>query len=201
MTEEDLRCIKELYYLWKPVYPFLARYIAETYGSRGGSVVDVGPFAGAIYAVAESGVADRFTLAPFSAELAAFFQEETSNSGYGSRIEVLSTDQSLSNIPSFQADLIVFRGAFFFPGHFDADLNAIGRVLRPGGMAFVGGGFGKHTPEAVISSMAARSRELNERLGKRDIHPDDLRTRIGGSAFPGTMTVTTEGGLWVVMRK
>ncbi len=201
MTEEDLRCVKELYHLWKPVYPFLARHVAGLYGRHGGRAVELGPFAGAIYALADRGVAEHFTLAPFSTELATFFREETNHSGYGSRIEVLSTDQSFTNIPSFGADLIVFRGAFFFPGHFHADLKAVGRILSPGGMAFVGGGFGRDTPAGVISSIAARSHELNERLGKQDVHPHDLKGRIAEAGLEGMATVTTEGGLWVVLRK
>jgi len=50
-------------------------------------------------------------------------------------------------------------------------LKEIYRVLKPGGLAFVGGGYGKDVPQALIDEIAEESRILNDALGRRRVHP------------------------------
>jgi hypothetical protein len=133
--------------------------------------------------------------------MGAFFIEQAKEAGATGKIEVVDTDPSLSGIEEKSVDLAVFRGAFFFPSLFDADLAAVYRVLKPGGLAFVGGGFGKYTPDSVISHLGKRSRDLNLQLGKVEISEQVLRRQIGESRIPVHAEVIDEGGLWVVIKK
>ena len=98
-------------------------------------------------------------------------------------------------------DLAIFRGAFFFPSLFEVNLPRIHQVLRPNGMAFIGGGFGKFTPDTVIQDIGKRSRDLNLKMGKRDVKEDKLREDIRTLHIKGKVDVITEGGLWVIMKK
>ena len=51
-------------------------------------------------------------------------------------------------------DLVILRGAFFFIMDRPKILDQVARLLRPGGLAFVGGGYGKGVPQAVIDEIA-----------------------------------------------
>ena len=66
-------------------------------------------------------------------------------------------------------DLVILRGAFFFIMDKPQILSEIYRVLAPGGLAFVGGGYGAGIPQSVIDRIAKESRRLNDRLGRRRV--------------------------------
>jgi len=84
---------------------------------------------------------------------------------------------------------------------FKVNFSAIHRVLKPNGIAFIGGGFGKLTPDKVIKDIGKRSRDLNLQIGKIEVNEDQLRQDIEKSNVKGKVEIISEGGLWVVMRK
>ena len=45
--------IKELNRLWEPVRPFLVTQVEELYDRRDGPILEIGPFSGLIFALAE----------------------------------------------------------------------------------------------------------------------------------------------------
>jgi hypothetical protein len=114
---------------------------------------------------------------------------------------VIETNPALIGIGENSIDLAIFRGAFFFPSLFKVNFSAIHRVLKTNGVAFIGGGFGKFTPDTVLKDMGKRSRELNLQIGKIEIDEDRLRHEIQSEGVEGKMEVISEGGLWVLMRK
>jgi len=196
-----LELIKEIDQLWEPVYPYLARHITELYERREGVVLEIGPFCGVIFSLIKEGVGSRFVIASFPSGMGTFFLEQARTAGVSDKIEVVETDPYLGDVGEESVDLAIFRGAFFFPELFDADLDAIYRVLKSGGLAFVGGGFGKYTPNGVILSLGRRSRELNLEIGKKEISEQTIRQCVAGSRVAAHAEVMDEGGLWVVIRK
>jgi hypothetical protein len=68
-------------------------------------------------------------------------------------------------------------------------------------MAFVGGGFGCHTPEDVIRGIEMRSKGLNQALGRVRITESDLWSILEAAELKKKATMITEGGLWVVLRR
>jgi len=84
---------------------------------------------------------------------------------------------------------------------FEVNFPGIYRVLRTEGIAFIGGGFGKFTPDSVIKDIGKKSRDLNLQIGKVEIEEDELRRDIQKSNVEGRIEVISEGGLWVLMKK
>ena len=198
---KSLEPVKELYNLWQPVYPFLAEHIRECYNRNDGSVADIGPFCGVIFALQKIKAGSSFSLVTFPSGMADFYREEAGRHNTTDVIEVIDSDAALKGVPDNTYDLILFRGALFFPSLFSLDFKAVYRVLRTGGIALIGGGFGKYTPSPVIDDIGKRSRELNLRAGKVEISEDMLRQEIQTGKIPGTIGLMSEGGLWVIMRK
>ena len=200
MNPDSLAAIKELYFLWDPVYPFLSKHFGEIYGRRDGMVIEIGPFCGSVFELVKGRTGDSFLIATFPPGLGEFFREEAKKHG-GGKVDVIESTPSLAGVPKNRFDLAVFRGALFFPALFEVDFLAIHRVLRPGGIAIVGGGFGKFTPDTIIHKIAERSRVLNLRLGKQEVDRGKLEENLKKIA-PGAKTeVSSEGGLWVIMKK
>ncbi len=197
----DLNLIQEIDQLWQPVYPYLAEEISDLYGRRDGEVLEMGPFCGVIFYLIKKGVGNSFTIGTFPFGMGQFFHEEAKSQGALDKVQIIETDPSLQAIERLTIDLLIFRGAFFFPSLFEVDYKAINRVLKRNGMAFIGGGFGRRTPEEVRKRIGERSKDLNLRIGKVVISQEKIREEIEKSYFEGKVEWISEGGLWVLLRK
>lgn len=193
--------IEELNLLWKPIRPFLTRQIEELYGRRDGHILEIGPFSGLIFALAQRNVGQSFSIAVFPQATIPLYQQEARKLGLEERVRVIESDSSLINIAEGSVDLAIFRGALFFPTLFQVDFRAIHRTLTKEGIAFVGGGFGKYTPAEVIGKIAKRSEQLNAAMGRVRVTVESVRDQVRSSHLEGKCKITTDGGLWVKMKK
>ncbi len=193
--------IQELNLLWEPIRPYLVRQVEELYGRRDGHILEVGPFSGIIFELARKNIGQTFTVAAFPQAAIRIYRSEAQKYGLKDRVRIIDSDSSLSNVGEGSVDLAVFRGALFFPSLFQVDFSAIYRALRTEGVAFIGGGFGKYTPAEVISQIDKRSEKLNAAMGRVRITVESVRDQLRASALEDTCEITTEGGLWVVLRK
>ena len=114
---------------------------------------------------------------------------------------MLETDQSLAGIEDTSIDLVIFRGALFFPSLFRVDYRAVNRVMKTGGVAMIGGGFGKLTPPEIIHPIADRSKELNLKIGKIEVTAEQVKEDIEASGALVDYQIVHEGGLWVILNK
>jgi hypothetical protein len=193
--------IEELTLLWEPVQPYLARQIEELYGRRDGHILEIGPFSGLIFALAQKKVGRSFLIAAFPQAAVRSCRQEARRFGLEDRVTIIESDSSLVGIEDDSVDLTIFRGALFFPSLFQVDFGAVTRTLRKGGIAFVGGGFGKYTPPEVIGQIGKRSEQLNLAMGKVRVTVEHVREQVRSGNPEGEFDITTDGGLWVVMKK
>lgn len=196
-----LELIHEINLLWEPVYPYLSKQVRELYGKDEGRVLDMGPFAGTIFDIKGRLEGGSFLIAAFPSGTSRFYQARARGWNMEDSVDIIESSPPLSCVRDNSIDVVVFRGALFFPSLFRTDLSAVYRVLRPGGVGFVGGGFGKYTPQSVIEAIGDRSRELNFKIGKVVITPDAVWQGVRGQEVEKHMEIISEGGLWVVIRK
>ncbi|HBE45585.1 MAG TPA: hypothetical protein DDW17_09150 [Deltaproteobacteria bacterium] len=193
--------IRELHFLWRPVFPYLAIQIKELYGRAHGRILEMGPFIGVSRSLFQQKVGDMFFIATFPGGIGRFLKEEIAYNSESLKYTLFETNPSLDALKENSVDLVIFRGAFFFPALFIPDIKAIHRVLRAEGVAIVGGGFGKYTPPSLIEKINERSRELNILAGKTNILPETIKTMISLKGMEDFCEVISEGGLWVIIRK
>jgi hypothetical protein len=193
--------IQELNALWEPIRPYLTRQIGELYGRRDGHILEMGPFSGLIFELVRMNIGRSFTIATFPQATIPLYRSEAQEQRLEGRVRVIESDSSLSNIDEGSVDLVIFRGALFFPGLFQVDFRAIYRTLSTEGIAFIGGGFGKYTPPEVISRIGKRSEQLNSAMGRVRVTVESVRDQLRSNTLEKKCEITTEGGLWVVLRK
>jgi hypothetical protein len=193
--------IIELNHLWKPIRPYLTQFIKEQYCSQNGSILEVGPFSGLAFELARQGVGTSFHMAVFPQEIIAALQQEARELKIEAKLSISETTDALSDITVEAFDLIIFRGAFFFPSFFKPNLSAVYSSLKNGGTALIGGGFGPHTPDDVIKTIEKRSKVLNQVLGRIRVTKDDVWSELEIAKLTDRVTMITDGGLWVVLKK
>ena len=195
--------------LFKEVYPTLAEQILDDYGITEGICLDLG--CGPGYLSIE--IAKRSDLKligididPEAVEMAErnIEQEHLEN-----RMTVELGDVHDLRFEDNCADLIVSRGSFIFWDNVGRGMKEAYRVLKPGGVAFIGGGMGRAiTPEkkeaikAVLEAegLLDRCRNMMSPVTMMEtLERVDIRTyRIMGDG-PGDSGCRC--GMWVEIRK
>ncbi len=197
--ERDEDLIVEINRLWEPVYPHMAGYVMEASGIDRGILLDLGPFAGGIaVALLSRAPGLRAVVRDPSPRVLGWARELAQGAGVADRLELRCAPVEIPDEADASWDLVTVRGAFFFltPGL----LAHVGRVLRPGGFGWVGGGYGPLTPPEAIAPIADASRDLNARLGKRWVSPEQAASLVREAGLEGRARVRTEGGLWIEVR-
>jgi hypothetical protein len=154
-----------------------------------------------IFSLLKEKIGHSFRIATFPEGMGHFFREEAEKQNLVERVKIIETTPSLVGLEEDRFDLGIFRGAFFFPSLFQVDFSALYRILKRGGIALLGGGFGKFTPASMIEKIKRRSRELNLAIGKTEIDEDQFRQDLRTRNLKGEFGFLSEGGLWVLMRK
>ncbi|MBI4332853.1 MAG: class I SAM-dependent methyltransferase [Chloroflexi bacterium] len=198
----DLDDLKRVNNLWKRIYPYLASQILEDCGEDPRSVLELGPFSGGVareLGRLRPGIG--ITVGDESPAVVEYLKECLSVSGPCHNIQVEITGLDHLAFPDNQFDLVVVRGAFLFLKEKENLLSEVFRVLKEGGLGFVGGGFGRGTPGELIDEIAEESRRLNDRLGRKRISPEELAGVVKESKLSGNCRIVQEGGLWLYVRR
>jgi SAM-dependent methyltransferase len=197
----DINLIRDINTLWLPVYPGLARQVADLCTTTPRSILEVGCFSGGTgLELLKLFAHSKLTVAPGIPELAgSFYKDWPAATAQNSRITITATPLAPLDLPDNAFNLIFCRGVFFFLDAGEVLLAEMHRALAPGGICFAGGGFGTHTPQTVIEPIADESRRLNYALGKKLVALREFRELLRINAL--TADIIEDGGLWAAIQK
>ncbi len=200
MADNKLENIKSINRLWGKVYPFLASVIMDEFGRHSGRVLEIGPFSGGLsMELARSYPSLDITIATWESDETKYMENEVADAGLADRIEVVKTGHDLFDFADEYFDLIICRGALFF---LDKKLLLESfRMLAKNGLAFIGGGYGRSTPQHVIDAIHDESHVLNQSLGKRWITRSKLEDLLRETKLTNNCRIEGEGGLWLIISK
>lgn len=169
-AEEFDRLAREVF---APCYPVIARQIMAKTGISQGLCLDLGCGSGYLgLAFAESSTMNIILL-DNDREMLNLCQRNIDERQLGDRVRMESGDVHHIPLPDGSVQLAVSRGSLFFWEDQVQAFREIFRVLAPGGMACIGGGFG--TPEI--------KQQIDQEMERRDSGwQEHLRGKIGASA-------------------
>ncbi|CQR72433.1 Demethylmenaquinone methyltransferase [Sporomusa ovata DSM 2662] len=195
--------------VFAPIYPVIAEQIKRKTGIIKGTCLDVGCGSGYL-GMALAKITD-LTICFFdqSEEMLELVTRKISDNGLTAKARTLLGDVHAIPYSDQSIELVISRGSIFFWEDRSRAFREIYRVLTPGGMAFVGGGFG--TPELkmeIIDRIEERNKDsetgnFKAKVGK-NISKDNERLfrdelqRAGVETFE---IILDDAGLWVVMKK
>jgi SAM-dependent methyltransferase len=198
----DLRILKDVNELWSKIYPYLALQVMGYYARENGEVLELGPFSGGIsMELAKLYPCLNITIAAPDRDVVAYLRKEVEEAGPRRKIALKWSPLDDLGFADCWFDLVVFRGAYFFLDEEGRTLREIYRVLKEGGLAFIGGGYGKGTPQPLIDEIADESRDLNDRLGRKRVTEEEVMIMVNKAGLTNQAGLEKEGGLWLLIRK
>ncbi len=198
----DLKILKDVNELWSKIYPYLAVQVMRYYGREDGEVLELGPFSwGISMELAKRYPGLNVTIGAEDRGVINYFREEMEEAGLRGKIALNWAPLNDLGFADCRFDLVVFRGAYFFLDDEGRMLREIYRVLKEGGFAFIGGGYGKDTPQPLVDEIADRSRNLNDRLGRKRVTEEEVQNMVNKAGLTNQTGVEKEGGLWLLIRK
>ncbi len=190
-----------------PVYPALAKQIVQDFGITKGICVDVGGGCGCL-AMALAKITDlkiyNLDIDPWAVRLCNVLVDEAGLTG-----RVMAIEGDAQNMPLRDnfADLVVSRGSIFFWPDQLAGLKECYRILKPGGVAYVGGGFSRILdPEIRDELVKWRTQSAEEHgglesAGWRPITRELLRQARKAGIRHIRLRREPTVGWWIIIRK
>ncbi len=192
------------------VYRNVVQQLIDDYGITNGSALDIGCGPGQMSLIMAEMTELSVTGLDIEPEAIDIGRRHAQEAGLADRCQFVCADAHSLPFPDNTFDLIVSRGTLSFLRDHVLAIREVYRVLKPGGVAFLGGGMGRYTPK-----------EEAEKLYPRGVAPETALDRGPGetredSIFPfpvrsfealmtragiANYTVITEGGRWVEIRK
>ncbi|MDD4127717.1 MAG: class I SAM-dependent methyltransferase [Methanomicrobium sp.] len=191
--------------LFAPAYPAIAEKIVKVCKITKGKCIDAGAGSGML-SISLAKITDLdIDLLEISEESKKFAERNIASEDLENRCRFVLGDVESMPYDDNYADLIASRGSVFFWKDLKKAFKEIMRVLKPGGIAFVGGGFGKGAVRDKICSEMAKEDsewEKNSTEGKRKTVENRLKiiTALEEEEIPYE-SISDDSGFWIVLRK
>ena len=188
--------------VFAPIYPVIAEQVLAWSGIRDGLCLDLGSGPG-LLSVALAEKSDLTVIALDADPAMARIAKETA-AGRTDRVAPVIGDVHRMPVRDDTASLIVSRGSIFFWEDRVQAFREIERVLRPGGVAFVGGSFGTAAlRDTIFAQMRRRNPNWDRDVARRSgqATPHQLRRELAASAVACSRIREEEAGFWVEIRK
>jgi ubiquinone/menaquinone biosynthesis C-methylase UbiE len=183
-----------------PIYPVIAHQILKKTDISTGSCLDIGTGPGHL-AIALATLSDLTVYALDNNEaMHEIAEANVAKYRLGRRVRPVLGDVSSLPFGTGSMNLVVSRGSFFFWEDLSRGFSECMRVLRPGGMAYIGGGFGNaRLRDEIVKKMRSRDPfwEEERRERYRKCSPSVVRSALAGAGIAAYDLNIDDSGYWV----
>ena len=201
----DPEMVRDINLMWLSVYPGLAAQVAELCPRPPRRILEVGCFSGGtglslLDLFPDATLTVALELPTLAANFTTVWEPQLAQAG-AERVRAVATPLSPLTCQEQAFDLVFSRGVYFFFDDQGTILQELWRVCAPGGVVVAGGGFGSHTPRAVIDALQEDSRRKNNDLGRRLYTVEEVRGVVARAGLDQSARIVEEGGLWIVLSR
>ena len=188
------------------IYPVVANQILERTGITRGTCLDVGsgpaPLAIAIALLSDL----RVTALDSSREMQSLAGQNIRDRKLEGRVIPVLGDVHAIPAADSTFDLVVSRGSYHFWQDLPAALREILRVLKPGGFAYIGGGYGNSQIKAEILAERkergfAGNPDHPPRVQFRKFRAGEIEASIEAAGISDYRILSDDSGFWMIIRK
>ncbi len=185
-----------------PFYSFVADELLSEFGRDSGRVLEIGPYGpGVAVALAKKCPEMSFVCGDENSGALSYFRECSRREKLIGRVDIQYVDKYSLLFDESTFDLAVFRGGLFFWDDQEKIVVEMNRVLKPGGVGALGGGFGAGAPDELIETLLPEARKLNNQLGKKRLSLEEVEEIVKASGLSGRSRIAQTHGLWIFWRK
>jgi ubiquinone/menaquinone biosynthesis C-methylase UbiE len=188
--------------LFRKIYPVIARQVLARTGVSTGLCIDLGGGPGMLgVRIAQASALDVVIVDPSEACI-ALAQENIAEYGLAGRVTARVGRAEALPFADGTVDLVVSRGSIYFWEDQRQGLREVRRVLRPGGWAMVGGGFGNRALREEILAAKADDPDWQHQRSERGrrFPPEHFRALIAELGIAGEVESGDEG-TWILFCK
>jgi len=187
-----------------PVYPVIAHQILKRADIDSGWCLDVGSGPGYL-AISLATLSDLMVFAmDNSRTMCRITEENVRKYRLESRVKPIFGNATRIPFDDASMHLIVSRESFFFWENLSRGFSEIMRVLRPGGMACIGNGFGNaHLRDAIELQMRELDPGWEEKMRIRHArcNPHIVRSSLAAAGIYEYDLINDDSGYWVCFGK
>ncbi|MEZ4598467.1 MAG: class I SAM-dependent methyltransferase [Syntrophotaleaceae bacterium] len=184
-------------------YPLLARQMVEDYGVTRGLCLDIGTGGGPM--LIELAKLTDLELVGIDLNPAALALADENVRRHGleeKRFQWRQGDVHSLPLPDCFASFVISRGSIPFWDDHALAFREIYRVLRPNGLAVIGGGFSRYqSPEEISRLRPGWARKDNPEKRARWLHAEFLENALRDAGVPSFKIVEDFSGIWAVFCK
>ncbi len=188
-----------------PVYPLIAQQVVDDYQVTRGICLDIGTGPGQM-GIELAKITDlEFYFVDLKRDVLDNAEKNVAACNLNNTVHFVEADVCL--LPFFDqfADLVVSRGSLWFWADQAKGLQEINRILKPGAVAFVGGGLGRYTPPSMRKRLKGKRREMAKKHGNaKFLEGAQLQKLLDDTGLEGCRLVADvegEAETWIEMRK
>lgn len=194
------RIVREVF---APIYPVIAEQIVAKTAIKSGKCLDAGCGTGALgRAIARITNLD-ITFFDQSDEMLELAKGYANDENIGNRSTFLQGDIHAIPLKDESVDIVISRGSSPFWDDWYKAYSEIIRVLKPGGMTYIGGGFGNaQLREDIVKTMSENNPNWRNSFKDRLKPERDALPSILASLNPiGYELVNDDSGFWTIITK
>lgn len=193
----------------RPAYAPLAQYISEQLqlGEAEGVGIDLGSGPGTLIVELAKRTRHHWINADINPQFFAYFYNLAEKNNLTGRVSAIMADAQHLPFHDNYADVIVSRGSYRFWEDKQAAFREIYRVLKPGGVAFVGRGFSPNLPiDTAMKIRKAQGKSMDYSFAQKAAELRTIMRNLGITDFRIHDPSPEHGrkinyGIWIELRK
>jgi SAM-dependent methyltransferase len=188
------------------IYPVIANQILDRTGITEGTCLDIGSGPGSPALALATLSSLKVTALDSSPEMYELTQKNIRQRGMEDRVTPVTGDVHAIPAPDAVFNLVVSRGSYHFWDDLMVAFSEVYRVLIPGGMAYIGGGYGcARIRDEILARRKERGIEDNPehpiRTRFRKFRPGEIEDSIETAGITDYYIINDDAGFWMVIRK
>jgi SAM-dependent methyltransferase len=190
--------------IFAPVYPSIAAQILEKTGVSKGRCLDIGSGGGHLGIALALITSLEVCLLDKSGEVLKLALKKIGNTGLKGRIRVKTGIAENLPFPDGSFDLVISRGSIDFWDDKPKGLKEAYRVLKAGGRAYIGGGFGSADQRIGINRLMGEKTGIDEDSLDNPYWRESVeihRNAATGSGIKDCQFISDNAGMWIIFGK
>ncbi|MDD3271907.1 MAG: class I SAM-dependent methyltransferase [Syntrophomonadaceae bacterium] len=188
-----------------PIYPLLAQQCADDYRLDSGICLDIGTGNGYVGTEIAKITNMSIYFIDIEAEALDFARRTVAVADIDNEVFFLEADvcKGLPLADNF-ADFIISRGSIWFWEDKAKGLAEIYRVLKIGGTALIGGGFGRYVPDTMRARLSETRKNTLEKKGVKRLSLEEMEAlalEAGIPSFKVMHDAPGDKGRWIEIHK